>query len=70
MRKLRSFQIAGLNVQEVLDEFNERAGEFGVREGDIITVSAMPPTKDTKIATHAGSASANVEVVIVYWADS
>jgi hypothetical protein len=69
MRKLKCFQISGLTVHEVLDEFNERAEEFGVNEGDIVTVSAMPPTSGTKIATSTGTADPKVEVVIVYWAD-
>jgi hypothetical protein len=30
MRKLKCFQIGGQNVQEVLDEFNERRKEFGI----------------------------------------
>lgn len=69
MRKLKCFQISGLNVQEVLDEFNERSQEFGVSESDILTVSALPPTKGTKLATPTGTADPKVEVVIVYWAD-
>lgn len=32
MRKLKCFQVSGLYVQEILDEFNERAGEFKVSE--------------------------------------
>jgi hypothetical protein len=69
MRKLKCHQIPGLTVQEVLDEFNERAQEFGVKERDIVTVSALPPTTGIKIATSTGSADPKVEVVIVYWAD-
>ena len=68
MRKLKCFQVSGLYVQEVLDEFNERAEEFNVSESDIVSVSAFPPTKDTKIATPQGTADPKVEVVIVYWA--
>lgn len=67
MRKLKCFQISGLSVQEVLDEFNERAEEFGVSEGEIVSVSAMPPTHGTKLSTASGTATPNVEVVIVYW---
>lgn len=69
MRKLKCFQVSGLTVQELLDEFNERAQEFGVRESDIVTVSALPPTLGTKIGTSTGTADPKVEVVIVYWAD-
>ena len=67
MRKLKCLQISGTHVQEVLDEFNERRKEFGVADGDIVSVSALPPTKGTKIATPTGTAEPKVEVVIVYW---
>ena len=69
MRKLKCFQVSGLNVQEVLDEFNERAEEFHVSESDIVSVSALPPTMDTKISIPKGTADPKVEVVIVYWAN-
>ncbi len=68
MRKLKCFQISGLNVQEVLDEFNERAEEFKVKESDIVSVSALPPTTGIQISTSKGTAKPKVEVVIVYWA--
>lgn len=67
VRKLKCFQISGLSVQEVLDEFNETAEEFGVSEGEIVSVSAMPPTLGTKLSTASGTATPKVEVVIVYW---
>jgi len=67
MRKLKCFQIPGLNVQEVLDEFNERAEEFGVSESDIVSVGALPPTTGVKIGTPTGTTDPKVEVVIVYW---
>jgi hypothetical protein len=66
MRKLKCFQVSGLNVQEVLDEFNERADEFHVSESDIVSVSALPPTMGTKISTPKGTAAPKVEVVIVW----
>ena len=69
MRKLKCFQVSGLTVQEVLDEFNERAEELGVTESDIVTVSALSPTLGVKIGTPTGTADPRVEVVIVYWAD-
>lgn len=69
MRKLKCFQVSGLTVQEVLDEFNERAEEFGVTESDLVTVSALPPTLGVKLATPTGTAEPKVEVVIVYWSD-
>jgi len=58
MRKLKCFEVAGLCVQEVLDEFTERREEFGVADDDILSVSAYPSTSGKK-----------VEVVIVYWGD-
>jgi hypothetical protein len=68
MRKLRCCQAPGLSVQELLDEFNERADEFGiVREADIVSVCAMPPLQPA-IEMSAGGKPA-VEVVIFYWSD-
>ena len=69
MRKLKCQQMLGLTVQEGLDEFNERAQEFGIKESDIVTVSALPPTLGIKIGTSTGSVDPKVDVVIVYWAD-
>lgn len=66
IRKLKCFQISGLCVQDVLDEFNERRKEFGVSDSDI--VSALPPTMVTKIGTPTETTDPKVEVVIVYWA--
>jgi hypothetical protein len=67
MRKLKCFQISGTIVQEVLDEFNERREEFGIPDSDIISVSALPPTLGTKLASSTGTKDPKVEVVIVYW---
>lgn len=67
MRKLKCLQVSGLTVEGVLDEFNERAEEFGIKEADIVSVSALPPTLGTKLATPTGTATPKVEVVIVYW---
>lgn len=69
MRKLKCFQVPGLTVKDVLDEFNERAEEFGVKEADIVSVSALPPTLGTKPPTPTITANPKVEVVIVYWSD-
>ena len=69
MRKLMCYQISGVTVQEVLDEFNERVEEFGLTESDIVTVSALPPTLGTKIGTSTGTKDPKVEVIIVYWAN-
>ncbi|MGH7813327.1 MAG: hypothetical protein ACREQI_04915 [Candidatus Binataceae bacterium] len=69
MRKLKCFQVSGFTVQDVLDEFNERSGEFGVKENDVVTVCAMPATRGTKIGTPTGTEDPKLEVVIVYWVD-
>lgn len=70
MRKLRCFQVPGVSAAEVLDEFNERAEEFGVQdENDIVSVSIGPPTTGIEIANPGGSVRANVEVTIVYWSE-
>ncbi len=69
MRKLRCFQVAGISVQEVLDEFNERSSEFGVQEEGIVSVSALPLTREVKVHTGNGMKDASIEVLIVYWAD-
>jgi hypothetical protein len=67
MRKLKCLQMSGTFVQEILDEFNERRKEFGIADGDIVSVSALPPIVGAKIATPTGTADPRVEVVIVYW---
>lgn len=70
MRSIKCHQASGITVQEVLDEFNERATEFGIKgEGDIISVSAMPPMPGTKLATSTGTADAKVHVVVFYWSN-
>lgn len=69
MRKLKCFQIPGMTVEEVLDEFNSRAAEFGITERDILTVSTSPPTLTGKLHTAKGPVTPNVEVTIIYWAD-
>jgi hypothetical protein len=70
VRKLRCFQVGGFTVQDVLDEFNERRGEFGVADADILSVNALPSTSEIKSAAPDGSTQKpKVEVVIVYWSD-
>ena len=72
MRRLKCFQVSAMTVEEVLDEFNERASEFGIHdEEDIVSVSALPPTLGTKLPSPRGPTlrDPKVEVVIVYWAD-
>jgi hypothetical protein len=70
MRKLKCFQIGGQSVQEVLDEFNERRGEFGIPDSDILSINAMPATSTVKQAQPDGSTKLpKVEIVIVYWSN-
>lgn len=69
MRKLKCFQVHGLSVSEVLDEFNERAEEFGVKERDIISVSTLPPDPKQVAVVREGETAPKVQVVIAYWAD-
>ncbi len=72
MRRLACFQVGGMTVQEVLDEFNERAAEFGIQnEGDVVSVSALPPALGAKLPATKGPGlvSPRVEVLIVYWAN-
>ena len=69
MRKLRCFQVGGECVQSVLDEFNERADEFGVSESDIVSVSALPPTLLVNKQGRGGEIDVRVEVVIIYWSE-
>lgn len=68
MRKLRHFHILGANVGEVLDEFNERRGDFRVHEADIVNVQVRSP-KGRRIETLRGTEEAQVEVLIFYWAE-
>ena len=71
MRKLKCFQIGGMSVQEVLDEFNERRKEFGIPDTDILSVSALPTTASIPIAQPDGSTKLpKVELVIVYRSDN
>jgi hypothetical protein len=69
MRKVKCYDIHGVNVQEVLDEFNERRQEFKVRDEDIISINVRNPTTPHNIHTGAGSAKSTVLVTIFYWSD-
>jgi len=75
VRKLKCFQIGGVTVQDVLDEFNERreGGDElfdGISDSDVLSVSASPPTLGLPIAQPDGSTQKpKIEVVIVYWSD-
>lgn len=69
MRKLRTLDTHGDYVQEILDEFNERAHEFGVTEENLVTVNVLPPMPGVKVATGKGTSDPSVRVVFVYWSD-
>lgn len=69
MRKLRSIETIGLSVQEILNEFNERAGEFGVTEKNLVSVNVTPPSYPIKILDGDKTKDARVQVTIVYWSD-
>jgi hypothetical protein len=70
MRKVKCFDLPGISMQEVLDEFNERRlGEFGIKDDDIISVSVRACTEIRKIERGKGPENAQVVVSIVYWGD-
>jgi hypothetical protein len=70
MRKLKSFEVHGMDVQDLLDEFNARAGEFGVTaESDIVSVCELDALPHAKIAAlKEGTPTPRVRVLVVYWA--
>ncbi len=75
MRKLRCYQVSGLCVKEVLDEFNERRERqdegFDIPDADILSVSAVPSTSRALKAMPDGSLEKpNIDVVIVYWSNN
>ena len=72
MRFLRVKSVDGLNADEVLAEFTERAEEFGfVAESDLVSVSVtLPPDNASSIRnTKGGSDRPTCRVTIVYWSD-
>jgi hypothetical protein len=69
MRKLRSIETVGLNVQEILNEFNERAGEFGVTEENLVSVNVTSPSRPMKMLDDGKIKQATVQVTIIYWSD-
>jgi hypothetical protein len=67
MRYLRSIEMAGAKVNEVLDGFNERKQDFGIKdETDIVSVSLMPSNRVNVHGQEPGP-KATIIVVIVYW---
>jgi hypothetical protein len=69
MRKLRSIETFGLSVQEILSEFNERAGEFGVTEENLVSVNVTTPSRPIKMLGDGKIKEAAVQVTIIYWSD-
>lgn len=69
MRKLRSHEVIGLSVQEILQEFNERASEFGITEDNLVSVSVTPPRHAIKILDGDKAKDAKVQVTFIYWSD-
>jgi hypothetical protein len=69
MRKLRCHEAVGLNVDEILNEFNERASEFGITEESVVSVNVTTPRHGIKILDGRETKDARVQVTIVYWSD-
>lgn len=69
MRKLRSIETVGLSVQEILSDFNERAGEFGVTEENLVSVNVTTPSRPMKMLDDHKIREATVQVTFVYWSD-
>jgi len=70
MRKIQSFDISGITVDDVLNEFNERHAELGItKKSDLISVSVRSATRLSKIAQSDGSTKAAKKVVVTffYW---
>jgi hypothetical protein len=73
MRKLHTFESHANTVKEAVDEFNDRAEEFGVSaETDVVSATAYPYSgnigiHDSKAAD--GTRKATLVVAIVFWAD-
>ena len=65
-----AFRSEDLLFRMFLMNSNERRGEFGVADADILSVNALPSTSEIKSAAPDGSTQKpKVEVVIVYWSD-
>lgn len=69
MSKILSFDIHGVSVEEVLEEFNERREEeFDIKKKDIISLSVRNADEPHKIAQPDGSTKdSKVIVTIFYW---
>jgi hypothetical protein len=71
MRKIACFDLHGVDVQDVLEEFNERCEEFNItKETDIISLSVREAAHPHKIAQPGGlTKDSTVVVSIFYWSE-
>ena len=71
MHRLRAQQFRVFNVQEALDEFADRAQEFGIPDSDIISVSAWPTSAQPLDSPKESAVTmqAPLEVAITYWSN-
>lgn len=69
MRKLRSHEVIGLSVDEILQEFNERASEFGITEENLVSVSVNPPRHALRVLDGDKIKDAKVQVTFIYWSE-
>jgi hypothetical protein len=69
MRKIGYFDLHGVTVEEIVDEFNERRNEFGItEETDIISMSVRPAIEPNKLPQPDRSfKESKVVVTIFYW---
>ena len=70
MLYLKSFQIHGTSVQDVLDDLIERSTELGIEDikKDIVSISVLRPLGEHHIYNpKAGTDLANIEVIIIAW---
>lgn len=71
MRKLKAFCVPAVFVEDVINEFNERAADFGItKESDVVSVSVRPIERDVKVVRSGNETTkATIEVTIVCWSD-
>jgi len=71
MRKINCFDLHGVDVEDVLGEFNERREEFGIyKDEDILSISVRPATHPHKIAQPSGTLKDSTVIVsIFYWSE-
>jgi hypothetical protein len=68
MRKIACYDIHGLTVEGILDEFNQRrVEEFGIADDDVISMSVREATAPFNIHTPDEGKKSKVVVTIFYW---